>query len=142
MRVGSPRRPLVSSRFGGKTQTSSRREGEWLKRADRFMSPSGDWGLNWGFTRPFCQLTYRTLLSCSSRIVFMQMCILLYYWANKMMMMMMMKRYISKRCNFFVTILQMFNCNGGSLSRNFVNNVPYFLRDVRLLMKETKRCHD
>ena len=27
------------------------------------------------------------LLSCSSRIVFMQMCILLYYWANKMMMM-------------------------------------------------------
>jgi len=72
----------------------------------------------------------------------MQMCILLYYWANKMMMMMMMKRYISKRCNFFVTILQMFNCNGGSLSRNFVNNVPYFLRDVRLLMKETKRCHD
>ena len=29
-----------------------------------------------------------TLLSCSSRIVFMQMCILLYYWANKMMMMM------------------------------------------------------
>ena len=28
--------------------------------------------------------------SCSSRIVFAQMCILLYYWENKMMMMMMM----------------------------------------------------
>ena len=56
--------------------------------------------------------------------------------------MMMMICYMSKRCNFFVIILQMFNCNGGSLSRNFVNNVPYFLRDVRLLMKETKRCHD
>jgi len=55
MRVGSPRRPLVSSRFGGKTQTSSRREGEWLKRADRSMSPPGDWELNWGYTRPFCQ---------------------------------------------------------------------------------------
>ena len=32
-------------------------------------------------------LVYRTLLSCSTRIVFAQMCILLYYWANKMMMM-------------------------------------------------------
>ena len=30
------------------------------------------------------------LLSCSSKIVFMQMYILLYYWANKMMMTMMM----------------------------------------------------
>ena len=37
-----------------------------------------------------CWCFYRTLLSCSSRIVFAQMCILLYYWANKMMMMMMM----------------------------------------------------
>ena len=56
MRVGSPRRPLVSSRFGGKTQTSSRREGEWLKRGERFMSPPSDWELKWGVTRPFCQL--------------------------------------------------------------------------------------
>ena len=31
---------------------------------------------------------FRPLLSCSTRIVFAQMCILLYYWANKMMMMM------------------------------------------------------
>ena len=30
------------------------------------------------------------LLSCSSRIVFVHMCILMYYWANKMTMPMMM----------------------------------------------------
>ena len=37
---------------------------------------------------------YRTLLSCSCRIVFAQMCILLYYWANKMMMMIQPKRRV------------------------------------------------
>ena len=36
--------------------------------------------------------------------------------------------YISKRCNFFVTILQMFDCNWRSFSRDFINNVPYFLK--------------
>ena len=34
-------------------------------------------------------VSVQTLLSRSSRIVFVQMCILLYYWAHKMMMMMM-----------------------------------------------------
>ena len=69
MRVGSPRRPLVSSRFGGKTQTSSRREGEWLKRADRSMSPPGDWELNWGVTRPFCQLHIASRGKKNSKII-------------------------------------------------------------------------
>jgi len=36
--------------------------------------------------------------------------------------------YTSKRCNFFVTILQMFDCNWWSFSRDFINNVPYFLK--------------
>ena len=40
-----------------------------------------------------------TLLSCSSNIASMQMCILLYYWANKMMMMMMMILKVAWWCN-------------------------------------------
>jgi len=44
---------LVCSRFGGKTQTSSRREGEWLKPAH-----VATWrlGIKLGVTRPLCQL--------------------------------------------------------------------------------------
>ena len=36
--------------------------------------------------------------------------------------------YISERCNFFVTILQMFDWNWRSFSRDFINNVPYFFK--------------
>ena len=37
------------------------------------------------------------LLSCSSRIVLMQMCILLYHWADKMMTMMTMAVKLNSR---------------------------------------------
>jgi len=31
-------------------------KGSGLNGGERFMSPPGDWELNWGVTRPFCQL--------------------------------------------------------------------------------------
>jgi len=43
--------------------------------------------------------SYRTLLSRSSRIVFVQMCILLYYWATKMMMMKLYPQHGDRICD-------------------------------------------